>query len=121
MSRPLRFRAWDASYQEMVVRDDWADCIGGWLSNPDVFDVMQATGMTDKTGAEIFEGDILLERGEKFEWHRPVVWHQGGWAYSIGKLFRDAPDRSNPLHYNCASMEVVGNVHETPELLDIPA
>jgi hypothetical protein len=110
MQREIEFRAWDKENKVME--------IFGLPHNPEIFfkydlntDLMQFTGLLDKNGKKIFEGDILkiYYQNNQKSYLKEVKWlndisNKGRW---------DALD-------NCAytSCEVVGNIFENPELLE---
>lgn len=67
--------------------------------------VGQFTGLTDKNGKKIFEGDIVeWDEAEWGEEHRELV----EWDYSLFSM------RKNDWQHFC---EVIGNIHDNPELL----
>ena len=78
--------------------------------------VGQYTGLTDKNGKKIFEGDILegdledsLDPGAK--WRSEVIWGKFGWNCKGNKI-------SLPMdEYDIREGEVIGNIHDNPELL----
>ena len=79
----------------------------------------QYTGLTDKNGKKIFEGDILegdlednLDPGAK--WRSTVVMGKFGWL-------ADNPTGSAPTpldEFDIKEGEVIGNIHDNPELME---
>lgn len=80
--------------------------------------VGQYTGQLDRNGKKIFEGDILRWTAEDGESGKVYVKFDGGFfglycCYAQGcepDLFNDFLDGEQPL-------EVIGNIHDTPELM----
>ena len=79
--------------------------------------VCQYTGLTDKNGRKIFEGDILggfLD--EEYPEHETVVvveWHENMWVTRQGEYL---PDLLEQDVSDC--FEVIGNIYDNPELLE---
>ena len=81
--------------------------------------VGQYTGLTDKNGKRIFEGDILqFENGDgefslySCEWSSELC----GWSIKFHEY--DTP--ADPLDaLFCTDAEVIGNIHDNPELLEV--
>lgn len=75
----------------------------------DEVNLMQSTGMVDKDGKEVFEGDVALIYGEKIS---KVFYSQGSFCVDI-------LNGGTPLHgFSPKQLEVVGNVWENPELVE---
>lgn len=113
--REIKFRAWDG--EEMVI-PDYIDQIGSgwWKSNsiPNTSkNLMQYTGLKDKNGKEIYEGDIVTQR------------YTGTWevVYGASRFYLRRYD--NPVNdtfpyrrnSDILPLEVIGNIYENPELL----
>lgn len=89
------------------------------IVNPET--ISQYTGLTDKNGTRIFEGDILKFYGEdgdeesytKYE----VIWLEKGWhAQDVHRLYM--ADTLSPSSWVKEHFEVIGNIHDNPELLE---
>lgn len=80
---------------------------------PDRYELMQYTGLLDKNGKEIFEGDILMNKGKKLFSYKPLVVEFFNGAFEA-KLNDNTYYRLNHCTHNS---EVIGNIYENPELL----
>lgn len=141
MNRPLKFRAWTGAtmeYNVMVGKfgafycagidpDDSACLSAANTIYGDATPVMQWTGLFDKNGREIWEGDIL----QTYKWNGKeiqkdkigkVFWHPYACRFSIaidgglGVIF-DLNTTSGGMYGNKSHDEVIGNVYQNPELL----
>ena len=115
--RELKFRAWDKKGKRWCGHNVHIDCDGlkswcfGYTCEPVLsgdFEVMQFTGLKDKDGKEIYEGDILRsESGNTFELkHEIQEWCEDGF-YSGYLLFGTSDQYT-----------VIGNIYENPKLLE---
>ena len=124
-----KFRAYDSGslsrmYQpdEVMVGDgniwiiDEDSVAGEWIVNNDIH-LMQSTGLLDKNGKEIFEGDIVDYKGRK----AVIKWH-GSYASFIYIFVDELQKRVagwSPLYLAYFHFEVIGNKFETPEFLEV--
>lgn len=79
--------------------------------------LMQSTGLKDKNGKEIFEGDIVDYKGRK----AIVNWH-GSYASFIYRFVDESHKRNaewKPLYLAYMRCEIIGNLYENPELLEV--
>ena len=82
----------------------------------DEITLMQSTGLFDRNGKEIFEGDILDYKGRK----ALVRWH-GSYASFIYRFVDELQKRKTewkPLYLAYMKCEIIGNIYENPELLE---
>ena len=101
--REIRFRAWDKKTKSMF-NNAYVDLNYGKLELQMVKDaiLLQYTGLKDKNGKEICEGDIVdLGDGAEVKWSQETgAWIVGDWLL-------------------CKKIvEIIGNVYENPELLE---
>ena len=125
-----KFRAWDTTKKEMF-KDTFAITESGQvvvveqedvMSPPDYVFVdhlviMQSTGLFDRNGQEIFEGDIVDYKGRK----AIIKWH-GSYASFIYRFVDEMQERVSewdPLFLAYHHFEIIGNIYENKDILEV--
>ena len=115
--RDVKFRAWDkftGSYSKnsMSIAHYSSGTFGIECGNR--YTLEQYTGLKDKTGEEIWEGDIIAWHVNDTKSTAPVI-------YDTGAFWMDKDKESGFLVCNDwyrGEYEVIGNIHDNPELLE---
>ena len=127
--REIKFRVWNTVKKELhphidgiewlisgdLIRAHWFDgekentlFMGYNQETP--FVIMQFTGLKDKNGKDIYEGDICSTDSKEYAMNKSVVWDarhaRFEFDYPLGKSILQR-----------SSIEVIGNIYENPELL----
>lgn len=122
--REFKFRVWDKNRKKMKYSQICSYI--SWCGSSMVFDserfgsLMQYTGLLDKNGKEIYEGDIIKLVGKFFviEYLTTVasyIAHERG--VDITKQIEKYQGYFQLALWN-KNAEVVGNIHENPEMLE---
>lgn len=107
--RPIKFRAWDGSkmtcYGIRYNRSSWS------LEEVNEKPLMQYTGLRDKNGVEIFEGDIVKHPCGAYG---VITWIMAEMRFGITQGWCH-PVYGNPPP---TESEIIGNIYENPEQLE---
>ena len=115
MTDRFKFRVWDKEFNKYWTDEEIKEN-AAWLLFPDNdnienIEIEQCTGIKDKNGKPVFEGDILSDYdGFKFL----VRWN----AFELRYVFIPiSKNNSEDLDIYPNECELVGNIHENEELL----
>jgi hypothetical protein len=105
--REIKFRAWDIPQHFMRFKMSPEE----WLVANDSkhFELMQYTGLQDKNGVEIYEGDIVFTPNLDGIQNCPIEYSNGCFGYRAKDGFYSFPMFKDT--------EVIGNIWQNPELL----
>nr|WP_105248999.1 YopX family protein [Streptococcus suis] len=128
-----KFRAWDIFHNKWVkhfyitengliynMEQLHRDLIGAVPIEQSGLIVMQSTGLFDKNGKEIFEGDVVLENG----WRKVAV------SFGTQEIEENFGDKRIFQGFNLylgggypeavmSKYEIIGNIYENPELMEV--
>ena len=126
MNRPIHFRAWDGEKMHcnedaLFIDNSWwygkseydTPPLGAYSGNDEAV-IMQFTGLLDRNGKEIFEGDVVEHRNYIKELLGKYEVRWGLFGFTL----------HDPLHPELLSyyvspeqLEIIGNIYENPELI----
>ena len=132
MSREIKFRGWNVKTKTMLdlkaitplAMDSKLECEGLFLPFADEVILMQYTGLKDKNGVEIYEDDLV-----QFKGHVGNFYEDGRRQTLLGRVFYKTSgsidyclkvgDQNYGLNSNDVDeYEIIGNIHQNPELLE---
>ena len=144
-SRPIKFRAWNPKFKKMEY-DVWPtskNTVGHWIkmykreewqfsdNGQTKVVIEQFADLKDKTGTEIYEGDIVRCSLSKTQHYKGIIQFENG-SYFIQTFWyrfnpigrwdlQEAPlsgKSTTKLDIQCDIDKVIGNIHQKPELLE---
>lgn len=82
-------------------------------------DLMQSTGLKDKNGKEIFEGDILAFKTDDEVINVKIFWDEKHALFMFrSEKYNEEEPLAELVEANTYPFEIIGNVYENPELLE---
>ena len=149
--RPIKFRAWDSESETMIYSDKNNDdywweiepilkvgfvsgTTGGNQFEPPepvveyIENIMQFTGLLDKDGKEIYEGDVVQwdDDSKGLYWRIcQVIWNKSRFELHGYSFKSKTPNDRRSVNFTFGQfiyekdgiLEIIGNVYENPELL----
>jgi len=120
MGREIKFRAWDKRAKKWVKSFQLyfpkCELAGNFVSDEDI-ELIQYTGLKDRVGKEIYEGDVLAPMKNDYS---PE--YKGDWIMTFDRgtfLAVSVDDRFETWapYWTEQQFEIIGNIYENPELL----
>ena len=124
--RGIKFRVWDKKNNHWLEPDFFCISLSGilWIFNDaehlqqDEFDIQQYTGLKDKNGEEVYEGDIVHYLMGAIDMVGSVGWDTLNSCFAINANKDDETWHPLILSFAEYGYEVIGNVYENPELVN---
>lgn len=139
--RPIKFRAWDRETNKMVYSytketDNTFDFWYGY--DPKRYDWQQFTGLLDKNGKEIYEGDIVRilytnwgskeygtpeQQAMELEDYKKSISKIGIVVYSGDRYYLEFESEKYGMYHDTifegthGEKEIIGNIYENPDLI----
>ena len=111
--REIKFKIWDKNDTKALIGPfEWNKIPN--FQFPENFDIVQYTGLKDKDGKEIYEGDrVRFGYTKTHDFFGDVIWLEDRASFGVRykntfEIFEDVPMN----HMNC--FEVVGNIFQLP-------
>jgi uncharacterized phage protein (TIGR01671 family) len=116
--REIKFRVWDNETNKFWHEGrnlSLVSLVADNLVNDDSTVLEQYTGLKDKNGVEIYEGDIICQQMRFVETNGVIFWQEDKARFAVN-LDGFITTITKPQEH---SYEVIGNIHENAELLEV--
>lgn len=123
MTDRFKFRAWSKRIEKFIYNiqdvgvdfsiECWEDCFGDFLNNENYI-IEQCTGLKDKNGTLIYEGDIV--KSTVYTVNMKVVYCIEETFFGL-KYPHNDDNRCSAAMPSSEEIEVIGNIHENADLL----
>ena len=117
-----RYRAWNSETKEIEVFKTYEEISELFLAlsaDDGFYSIMQSTGLKDKNGKEIFEGDILACKTDDEVINLNVFWDEEHALFMFeSKKYNEQEPLAELVENNTYPFEIIGNIYENRELLE---